>query len=120
MNPPAIHAEITGSDTCSALGITVCTTAPVLEICRALLAAGHDPATPLEACRGDMLCLRVRAIGEVAGLEINARGSGLIARPAVRTAPPIRKPRPPIRRPIRPARASAAPGRTPSPRRAAS
>ena len=33
--------------------------------------AGHDPATPLEAYRGDTLCLRVNSIGRAARLEAN-------------------------------------------------
>lgn len=84
-----IRAELSGSDRCTALGIVVQAFAPILEICRRLIAAGHDPATPLEAYRGDMLCLKVRGIGEAAGFEINARGTGLIPFRAVRTAPPV-------------------------------
>jgi hypothetical protein len=44
-------------------------------LCRRLVAAGYDPATPLEAYRGDVLCLKVRAIGEAAGLQINSHGT---------------------------------------------
>jgi hypothetical protein len=32
-------------------------------MCRALITAGHDPASRLEAYRGNLLCLRVRSIG---------------------------------------------------------
>jgi hypothetical protein len=85
-----IRATLLRSDTASALGINVRAYTPVLELCRALVAAGHDPATGLEAYRGDILCLKARSIGEAAGLEINSKGTGLIRRrPAVRTAPPI-------------------------------
>src|SRR5689334_11620477 len=70
-----IHAQLIGQDTCVALGITVHATAPVLEICRALTAAGHDPGRPLHGYRGNTLCLLVRAIGEAARLEINAKGT---------------------------------------------
>jgi hypothetical protein len=42
-----------------------------LDLCRALVEAGYDPTTPLEAYRGDMLCLRVRSIGEAADLRIS-------------------------------------------------
>jgi hypothetical protein len=87
--PTIIRAELRGDHTCTALGITICAYAPVLELCRKLIAAGHDPATPLDAYRGETLCLHVLAIGEAAQLEINAKGSGFIARRAVRTAPPI-------------------------------
>jgi hypothetical protein len=72
---PAIRAELTGNQ-CSALGVTARAAAPVLALCRKLVAAGHDPALPLEAYRGDVLSLRVRSIGEAAGLEINGDGTG--------------------------------------------
>jgi len=75
----AIRAEISGSDTASACGLPVRAAAPVLALCRALLAAGFDAATPLVAARGPMLCLRVRSIGEAARLEINSAGTGLTA-----------------------------------------
>jgi hypothetical protein len=65
-----ICAELSGPDACSAAGITVRAAAPVLELCRALIDAGHDPATRLEAYRGETLCLGVRSIGEA------ARGDG--------------------------------------------
>jgi hypothetical protein len=45
---------------------------------------------PLEAWRGDVLCLRVRSIGEAAGLEINPRGTGFRRAAAVGTASPMR------------------------------
>jgi hypothetical protein len=63
--------------------------APVLVICRVLVAAGCDPATPLEAYRGDMLCLRVRSIGEGANLEINGDGVGFRQRRKPDAASPI-------------------------------
>jgi hypothetical protein len=84
-----IDAELIGEDACVALGLTLRATAPVLEICRALIAAGHDPDRPLHAYRGDTLCLSVRAIGEAARLEINAKGTGFAPLRAVRTAPPV-------------------------------
>jgi hypothetical protein len=85
-----IRAEIVGCDRCTALGIEARTTAaPVLALCRLLIAAGHDPASPLDAYRGGTLCLRIRAIGEAAGLDINAKGSGFTSLRAVRTASPI-------------------------------
>ena len=85
----AIHAALDGDKIAIALGITATSSSPVLALCRTLVDTGHDPATPLEAYRGDTLALRVRSIGEAAELEINARGTGFIARPAVRAAPPI-------------------------------
>jgi hypothetical protein len=57
-------------------GIEVRHGAPVLALCRALVAAGFDPGEPLEAYRGDMLCLKVRTIGEGARLVVNGKGTG--------------------------------------------
>jgi hypothetical protein len=84
-----IRAELTGSDGCSALGLTINSSSPVLALCRALIEAGHDPATPLEAYRGDVLCLRVRSIGEAAALEINGEGTGFRRRRQPDAASPI-------------------------------
>jgi hypothetical protein len=39
-----IKADITSVSTCVAEGITANGTAPVLALCRKLIAAGHDPA----------------------------------------------------------------------------
>jgi len=69
-NTQAIFAELIGSNTCTAEGITVVDHASVLALCRALVAAGHDPNRPLHAYRGDVLCLRLRSIGEGARLTI--------------------------------------------------
>jgi len=66
----AIRAELVGSNTCTAAGITVVDHAPVLALCRALVKAGHDPNRPLRAYRGDVFCLRVCSIGEGARLTI--------------------------------------------------
>jgi hypothetical protein len=65
-----IRAELVGSNSCEADGLIGRGYAPALDLCRQLVAAGYDPARPLEAYRGDMLCLRVRSIGEGANLEI--------------------------------------------------
>jgi hypothetical protein len=71
MNTP-IRAEIVGQAQATACGVTVTgRNAPVLALCRALIEAGHDPATPLEAYRGSTLCLRVRSIGEGAKLTVD-------------------------------------------------
>ena len=86
-----VRAELHGTDSANALSITVRANAPVLELCRRLVAAGHDPASRLEAYRGETLCLLVRAIGEAAALEVNAKGTGFIPLRAVRTASPIEK-----------------------------
>ena len=71
-----ICAELTGSDTCAALDLTVKSGAPVLALCRKLIEAGHDPRTPLEAYRDDTLCLRVRSIGEAARLRMDTDKTG--------------------------------------------
>lgn len=91
----AIRAELIGSDTCTAGDITATGHAPVLALCRALLAAGLDPDQALEVFRGATLALRVRSIGEAAGLEINSHGTAFIAVRERRTASPVRKSDPP-------------------------
>jgi hypothetical protein len=72
----SVRAELFGSDGCSAVGITVSATSPVLALCRRLIAAGYDPGLPLEAWRGSVLCLRVRSIGEAAQLRVATHGGG--------------------------------------------
>jgi hypothetical protein len=86
----AIRAEIVGDDTCSALGTKVRAYTPILALCRALVAAGHDQRRPLHAYRGDVLALTVRSIGEAARLEISGEGTGF--RPARKpdAASPVR------------------------------
>jgi hypothetical protein len=84
-----IVAKLSDSDTAAALGLTAQSSSPVLALCRKLVESGHDPDRPLHAYWGDALCLRVRSIGEAARLEINAKGTGFVARHAVRTASPI-------------------------------
>jgi hypothetical protein len=71
-----IRAELSGSDTCTALGITAQSPSPVLMLCRQLVEAGHDPSAPLDAYRSETLALHVRSIGEAAGLEVNGEGIG--------------------------------------------
>jgi len=85
-----IRAELIGSDRCSALGMTVRSSAPVLALCRQLVEAGHNSATPLEAYRGDMLALRVKSIGDAAALEVNTAGTGFKPQRQPSAAPPIR------------------------------
>jgi len=62
--------------TVRALGITSCAATPVLELCRTLVAAGVDPTTPLAIYRGGTLALRVRSVGESAGLIVKTDRSG--------------------------------------------
>ena len=94
----AIFAELIGSNTCTAAGIMVVDHAPVLALCRALLTAGDDPNRPLHAYRGDVLCLRVRSIGEGARLTIedDRHGRPRLRRwrnrgPGCGAAPPVRQ-----------------------------
>jgi len=86
----AIHAALSGDNTAIALGVTGKGSAPILDLCRRLIAAGHDPTAPLEAYRGATLALRVRSIGEAARLRVRGDGHGFEAecRP---TAPPMRE-----------------------------
>jgi hypothetical protein len=88
-NTQAVCAELTGSERCSALGMTARSTTPVLALCRLLIEAGHHPATPLEVWRGSTLCLRIRRIGEAAQLEPSPRGVGFTRHTGVRGRPPI-------------------------------
>ena len=80
----SIRAELIGSDCCSALGIAAYCSAPVLTLCRKLVEAGNNSATPLEVWRRDTLALSVRSIGEGAKLEASPRGVGFVHRPDVR------------------------------------
>ena len=65
-----IRATLIGSNRCEAEGLSARGYAPVLDLCRVLVAAGYNPACPLEAWRGETLCLRVRSIGEGARLTV--------------------------------------------------
>ena len=84
----AVVAELTGSDTCAALGVTAVSATPILVLCRKLIEAGHGPDRPLHAYRGETLCIVVRSIGEASALEINSHGSGFVRLRGRRTAPP--------------------------------
>jgi hypothetical protein len=63
-----------------ALGVEVFATrrsdAVVCALCRRLVEAGHDPATPMEVYRGQTLALHVRSIGEAAKLTVTEAESG--------------------------------------------
>src|SRR5215831_13917574 len=67
---PPLRAQLTGNDLCTAPGVTVRSASPVLGLCRKLIEAGHDPATPLHAHRGSMLALKILSIGEGAKLTV--------------------------------------------------
>jgi hypothetical protein len=85
-----ICAELIRSDRCSAFGIIATGHAPVLGLCRALIAAGHDPNRPLRAYRGEVLALCVRSIGEAARLRIASHGVGFERLPECTGSPPVR------------------------------
>ena len=74
-----LRAELTKSDIAVAEGIRVKAESRVLALCRKLIAAGYDPATPLEAYRGDTLALRVKSIGHAAQMQVNGNTSLVFA-----------------------------------------
>jgi hypothetical protein len=74
-----IRAVIEGAEQCTALGRKVRASAPVLALCRELIAAGHDPNRPLHVYRDGVLALRVRSIGEAARLRVASHGVGFEA-----------------------------------------
>jgi hypothetical protein len=89
----AICAEIIGDDTASGAGLMARAHAPVLRLCRQLIAAGHDLTTPLLAYRGATLCLRIHSIGEAAALtvrESTSDGRPRFARLNGDVGPPMR------------------------------
>jgi hypothetical protein len=63
-----IVAQLSGTHQAIARGHQA---ASVTALCRLLVGAGHDPATPLLAYRDGTLALRVRSIGEGARLTVN-------------------------------------------------
>jgi len=85
------YATLAGSNGCDAEGITAHGSAPVLGLCRELVAAGHNPDRPLHAYRGDMLALAVRSIGEGAQLRIASHGVGFERLPGCTGGPPVRQ-----------------------------
>jgi hypothetical protein len=97
-----IVCQIIGSDRCAYGGLVVKHNAPVLAVCRKLIEAGYDPQRPLEAYRGETLCLKIRTIAVAAKLTVEEGPNGprLVPfrkladakRPAITcvTAPPMR------------------------------
>ena len=55
----AVYAELFGSSTAIAFDIVGHGNTPILDLCRKLVEAGHDPGRALEAFRGKTLCLRI-------------------------------------------------------------
>lgn len=64
VNSSVIYAELIGSDTVIAEGKTMRCKSPITALCRQLIKAGYDPAQAIEAYRGDVMCIRVRSIGD--------------------------------------------------------
>jgi hypothetical protein len=75
--PTPIRATLLGSNRCEVLGFTGRGHSLVLALCRALVAAGHDPRRPLHAYRGDVLALKVLSIGEGARFTVREDRAGL-------------------------------------------
>jgi hypothetical protein len=71
-----IACQIIGSDRCTYDSLVVKHNAPVLAMCRKLIEAGYDPERPLQAYRGDTLCLKVRTIAEGARLTVEEGPNG--------------------------------------------
>jgi hypothetical protein len=67
---PALRAELLAG-VCCVGNLAVGGHTPVLALCRALIAAGHNPATPLDVYRGNTLALQVYSIGEAARLAVD-------------------------------------------------
>ena len=71
-----IRAELAGSATATALGISARSNSPILTLCRLLIRAGHNPSARLETHRGSTLCLRVCSIGGGARLTVKDPDGG--------------------------------------------
>jgi hypothetical protein len=73
-----VIAELVGNDSCRCQEIDAAVTAnaPVLAMCRQLLATGIDPDTALGVYRRGVLALKVRSIREGARLTVKTAGNG--------------------------------------------
>jgi hypothetical protein len=73
-----VIAELVGDDSCRCQEIDAAVTAnaPVLAMCRQLLATGIDPDTALSVYRRGVLALKVRSIREGARLTVKTAGNG--------------------------------------------
>ena len=93
-----IRATLIGSNCCEALGITGRGHAPVLDLCRALVKAGHDPCRSLQAYRGDVLALIIHSIGAAVQLRVATHGVGFERIAGCTGGPPVRQSGPTILR----------------------
>ena len=73
-----VKAQLTGDNTCTALGIAACGPSPVLGLCRLLVEAAVDPDRPLHVYRDGMLALTVANIGIGARLIVKTAGNGAL------------------------------------------
>jgi len=71
-------AELSSDSFASVVNSTIAVhvSSPVLALCRKLIAAGHPSSADLEVYRAGTLALRVRSIGEAAGLRIGISATG--------------------------------------------
>ena len=76
INRQPIRAELIGASCCVVDSHTTRGPSPILAMCRQLIEAGFDPQLPLEAYRGEVLCIRVRSIGRGAQFTIEDDASG--------------------------------------------
>jgi hypothetical protein len=74
--PPIITAHLTGSHHCEALGIVATGNAPVLNLCRSLLAAGLNPDQALHVYRAGTLALQVKSLRAGARLAVTEPDHG--------------------------------------------
>ena len=75
---PPIFAQLTGSRKCEALGVIAIGNVPVLDLCRALIAAGFNPDHLLDVYRAGTLALRVRSLRAGARLTVKEPDRGRI------------------------------------------
>src|SRR5262249_22908970 len=80
---PVICATLSGSSCCEAAGITARGHAPILALCRKLLAAGFNPDSALIVYRNGVLSIRINSIGKAASLVVEDSKNG---RPRFRPA----------------------------------
>jgi hypothetical protein len=73
-----VIAELVGDDSCRCQEIDAAVTAnaPVLALCRQLLATGINPDMALRVYRRGVLALKVRSIREGARLTVKTAGNG--------------------------------------------
>jgi hypothetical protein len=66
----AVRADLIGSDTCTANGLTARGPAPVLALCRILIQHGHNTDDPMEVYRNGTLSFRVASLREGARFTV--------------------------------------------------